>query len=118
MSVGYQRVSAKRQSDRVEVNLTLSNSSAGPVTGEVAFEEPAGDFIVTIRATNEFGESELSERSIKFIVTSEFNYDYTYVRSFCIYMILTSGPRECNKKGALIGGTHKLYLIATNYKLH
>ena len=71
MSVGYQRVSAKRQSDRVEMTLTLSDSSAGPVTGEVTFEGlPAGDFIVTVRARNEFGESELSERSA-FQVTGE-----------------------------------------------
>ena len=72
MSVWYQRVSAKRQSDRVEMNLTLSNSVAGPVMGEVTFEGlPVGDFIVTAIARNEFGESELSERSEAFQVTGE-----------------------------------------------
>ena len=72
MSVGYQRVSAKRQSDRGEMTLTLSNSLAGPVMEEVTFEGlPVGDFIVTVRARNDFGESELSEESITFQVTGE-----------------------------------------------
>ena len=73
VSVGYQRVSAKRQSDSNTKNKTISGSpSAGTVTGEVTFESiPVGDFIVTAIARNEFGESELSEESITFQVTGE-----------------------------------------------
>ena len=74
VSVGYQRVSAKRQSDsNTKKNKTFSGSpSAGPVTGDVTFEGlPAGDFIVRVTAMNEFGESEMSEESITFQVTGE-----------------------------------------------
>ena len=74
VSVGYQRVSAKRQSDRVEMTLTLFNSSAGPVMGEMTFEGlPVGDFIVTVRAENKFGVSTSSQSDV-FTVKREGTY--------------------------------------------
>ena len=107
VSVRYERVSAKRQSDR-EMTLTLSNSSAGPVMGKRTFEGlPVGDFIVTAIARNDFGKSELSEGSITFQVTGECE-DVTHYKvgltSVHSLMYVAPPSPAADNTGAIIGG--------------